>query len=291
MSVGVIGLGAMGSGMAANLHRAGVLSCVYNRSTERSENFVAMHPVEVATNIVGLARVCDVVILCVSRDEDVIEVVTQIENSIKPGAIVVDASTVSRSTARSVSEQLSKCGAHFLDAPVSGGVEGAKNGTLAMMVGGDKAMLERVRPILNHISKTIVHIGDVGSGQATKAVNQIMAAGINHAVTEALAFAEAEQLPIEKVIEVVGSGAAGNWFLNHRGASMVAGKFDPGFKLGLHHKDLEICQTMVAEHGVHLPVIEASLILYRRLMDEGFADEDISTLFRYKQRMFLEPGH
>jgi len=156
------------------------------------------------------------------------------------------------------------------------------------MVGGDSAVLERVRPVLAAISKTIVHMGDVGTGQATKAVNQIMAAGINQAVTEALAFAEAEGLPIDKVIEVVGSGASANWFLHHRGTSMTQGEFAPGFKLGLHHKDLQICQAMVAEHGVHLPIIEMSLILYQRLIDEGFADEDISTLFRHKQRMFQQ---
>lgn len=291
MTVGVIGLGAMGTGMATNLHRAGLLSCVYNRSRQRSDAFISGHSVEVAGSIADLAVACQIIIVCVSRDEDVLEVVAQIESTIKPGSVVVDTSTVSHATAKQAAQQLADCGACFLDAPVSGGVEGAKNGTLAMMVGGDGAVLERVRPVLNTMTKTIVHMGDVGSGQATKAVNQIMAAGINQAVTEALAFAQVEGLPIDKVIEVVGSGASGNWFLNHRGASMVKGEFAPGFKMGLHYKDLEICKAMVAEHGVQLPIIEMTLILYKRLMDEGFADEDISALFRHKQRQFIESDH
>ena len=290
MKVGVIGLGAMGSGMAANLSRAGVLDCVYNRTRQRADCFCQAHRVDVADSIETLAARSDVIIICVSRDEDVLEVVAQIARCIRPDAVVIDTSTVSHATAKQVAQNLAERGAHFLDAPVSGGVEGAKKGALAMMVGGSADVLERVRPVLDHISHTIVHMGGVGAGQTTKAVNQIMAAGINQAVTEALAFAEAEQLPTDKVLEVVGSGAAGNWFLDHRGASMVAGDFTPGFKLGLHHKDLKICKTMVAEHGVQLPMIEMSLILYQRLIDEGFSNDDISTLYRYKRRLFQQAG-
>lgn len=291
MKVGVIGLGAMGSGMATNLYAAGLLSSVFNRGRQRCDEFAGVCPVDIAASIGGLAAACEVIIVCVSKDQDVLEVMAEVAANIQPGTVVIDTSTVSRATALQVAAQLTECGAHFLDAPVSGGVEGAQNGTLAMMVGGDTAVLERVRPVLETISKTIVHMGDVGAGQATKAVNQIMAAGINQAVTEALAFAQAEQLPMDKVIDVVASGASGNWFLNHRGASMTNGVFEPGFKLALHHKDLEICKAMLAEHEVQLPVVEMTLILYQRLIDEGFADEDISALFRHKQRMFTQPHH
>jgi len=261
MNVGIVGLGAMGGGMAANLHRAGVLACVYNRSRQRSDEFIKTCSVDVAGSVADLAAGCDVIIICVSHDEDVLAVVAQIEPVILPGTVVVDTSTVSHTTAKHVEKQLANRDAYFLDAPVSGGAEGAKNGTLAMMVGGDSVVLERVRPVLEAMTKTIVHMGGVGTGQATKAVNQIMGAGINQAVTEALAFAEAEGLPIDKVIEVVGAGASGNWFLDHRGATMTQDEFAPGFKLGLHYKDLEICKAMVAEHGVQLPVVEMTLIL------------------------------
>ena len=291
LKAGFIGLGAMGVGMAANLSKGGVLKAVYNRTRERATDFACDYGVISSDSIGELAERCEVIFTCVSRDEDVLEVVNEIAKGIKPETVVVDTSTVSHSTAKQVAKILAAKGAYFLDAPVSGGTEGAENGTLAMMVGGDAAVLDRVTPILEHIAKKIVHMGDVGAGQATKAVNQIMAAGINHAVTEALAFAEAEQLPINKVIDVVGSGAAGNWFLNHRGASMVAGTYAPGFKLSLHHKDLGICKAMVAEHDVQLPVIEMSLILYQRLIDQGFSDEDISCLYRHKREMFVEPGH
>jgi 3-hydroxyisobutyrate dehydrogenase len=169
---------------------------------------------------------------------------------------------------------------------VSGGVEGARSGTLAMMVGGDVEVLEQVRPVLEVVAGRITHMGPVGSGQATKAVNQIMAAGINQAVSEALAFAEAQTLPLDKVIDVVGSGAAGNWFLDHRGRSMVERHFTPGFKVALHHKDLQICQQMAQEFGVALPLVEMTLIHYRRLMEAGFGDEDISALFRHKSGLF-----
>ena len=133
-------------------------------------------------------------------------------------------------------------------------------------------------------------MGPVGAGQSTKAVNQVMAAGINQAVTEALDFAQALDLPMDKVIEVVGSGAAGNWFLDHRGPSMTQGSFEPGFRVALHHKDLAICKQMAEQFDVALPVIEMTLIHYRRLMEAGFGDEDISALFREKQGMFVKGG-
>jgi 3-hydroxyisobutyrate dehydrogenase len=133
-------------------------------------------------------------------------------------------------------------------------------------------------------------MGPVGAGQATKAVNQIVAAGINQAVSEGLAFARALELPLEKVIDIVGSGAAGNWFLSHRGPSMAKGAYIPGFRVALHHKDLAICQRMAEELGVALPLVEMTLIHYRRLMEAGFGDEDISALYREKQALFEKTG-
>ena len=154
-----------------------------------------------------------------------------------------------------------------------------------MMVGGTEEVLDKVRPILNSIAKNIVYIGPNGTGQATKAVNQIMAAGINQAVTEALAFGEAMGLPMDKVIEIVSTGAAGNWFLDHRGKTMLSGEFEPGFKMSLHHKDLSICQSMASTLKKNaFPLIEMTLIDYQQLMDEGHGNEDISALFRLKRK-------
>jgi len=193
-------------------------------------------------------------------------------------------STVSSATAQQAAAILYAKQASFLDAPVSGGVEGAKNGTLAMMVGGEATVLARVRPILQAMTARIEHLGDTGAGQACKAVNQIMCAGINQAVTEALAFAEAQGLDLDKVIDVVSGGAAGNWFLAHRGKTMTQGVFQPGFKLALHHKDLLICQQMAQQVAVASPLVEATLNDYAQLMQQGFGDEDISALYRLKQK-------
>ena len=156
-----------------------------------------------------------------------------------------------------------------------------------MMAGGDEKVLEQARGTLEAIAGNIVYMGDSGSGQATKAVNQIMAAGINQAVTEALAFGKAMGLEMNKVVDIVATGAAGNWFLEHRGKTMLADSYQPGFKLALHHKDLSICQAMIQQLGENaLPVVEMTLIHYQRLMDEGHGDEDISALFRLKQQIF-----
>ncbi|BCO32515.1 tartronate semialdehyde reductase [Thiohalobacter sp. COW1] len=283
-ATGFIGLGAMGAPMAANLNRAGVLAAVWNRTPAKAQSVAAELAVAVAASPAALARQVDVVVLCVSADADVLAVIEALEPGLRPGQVVIDHSTVQPQTAQTAAARLAARGVDFLDAPVSGGVEGARRGTLALMVGGEAGVLERVRPLLQALGQRIEHMGPVGSGQATKAVNQIMAAGINQAVTEALAFAEAHALPLEQVIEVVGAGAAGNWFLSHRGPSMTQGRFEPGFRLGLHHKDLAICRAMAEALGMELPLVNRTLADYRQLMQDGFGDEDISALYRMKRR-------
>jgi 3-hydroxyisobutyrate dehydrogenase len=280
MKAGMIGLGAMGLGMARNLAKAGYLNAVYNRTVAKMAEFNVMtfHQPE------ALAENVDVVLICVSADQDVLGIVEAITKTIKPGSIVVDMSTVSSATAKKAAAILSEKQVDFLDAPVSGGVEGAKNGTLAMMVGGDAQALEKVRPVLAAMAARIIHMGASGSGQATKAVNQIMGAGINQAVTEALAFAQAQGLAMDKVIDVISGGASGNWFLQHRGLTMTKGFFRPGFKLALHHKDLKICQEMAAQTGVSIPLTDMTVTDYEQLMADGFGDEDISALYRLKRR-------
>ena len=286
MKTGVIGLGAMGAPMARNLHRAGHLEAIWNRTTSTAEQLGAELGVAVASDPAALAERCELLVLSVSADRDVLDVVQALLPGLHAGSVVLDTSTVSRDTARAAATMLQAAGADFLDAPVSGGIEGARQGTLAMMIGGDAAVIERISPALDAITARVAHMGPVGAGQATKAINQVMAAGINQAVTEALAFAEALELPLDRVIDVVGSGAAGNWFLQHRGASMIQGRFDPGFRVALHHKDLAICKRMAEQFDTALPVVEMTLIHYRRLMEAGFGDEDISALFREKQKLF-----
>jgi len=288
MKAGMIGLGAMGIGMARNIAKAGYLTGVYNRTAAKAQSLAEELNVLAFERLEDLAANVDIVLICVSADRDVLAVVEAIAKTVKPGAVVVDMSTVSSDTAKQAAAMLAEKQAAFLDAPVSGGVEGAKNGTLAMMVGGDAEALEQARPVLEAMTGRIMHMGPTGSGQAAKAVNQIMAAGINQAVTEALAFAQTQDLPMDKVIEVISGGAAGNWFLQHRGPTMTRGTFAPGFKLALHHKDLLICQSMARQTGASTTLIDMTIADYERLMAENYGDEDISALYRLKAEIRIE---
>jgi 3-hydroxyisobutyrate dehydrogenase len=284
MKVGVIGLGAMGTGMARNLAKAGFLSGVYNRTSIKADDLANQLAITAYSTISDLAADVELIISCVSADADLLEVVNAIANSSNSKLIVIDTSTVSRQTAQQAAILLAEQRISFLDAPVSGGVEGANKGTLAMMVGGDINLLDQVRPVLEAISARIMHLGEHGAGQACKAVNQIMAAGINQAVCEALAFADAQNLDLAKVIEVVSSGAAGNWFLQHRGHTMSQDSFNPGFKLALHHKDLLICQQMAQQAEIPSPLTDTTLADYAQLIQQGHGNEDISALFRLKRK-------
>ncbi len=281
-SVGMVGLGAMGQGMARNLAKAGFLHTIYNRTAEKAI-VLAKELNVVADSIENVAKKSNVICICVSRDEDLLDVIEQLYPCLNPQTIIVDMSTVSSQTAENVFMRLKSKHVEFLDAPVSGGVEGAKNGQLAMMVGGENVVLEKVRPVLEAMASKIIYIGKTGSGQATKAVNQIMAAGINQAVTEALAFAQNYNLHMEKIIDVISNGAAGNWFLTHRGLSMTQGLDTEGFKLELHHKDLMICLAMAKVANIDLPLTEKTRCDYEMLIAQNLGNHDISALYRLKK--------
>lgn len=283
MKAGLIGLGAMGTGMARNIAKAGLLGGLYNRKASKAECLAAELNVSSFDDPEKLAKAVDIVLICISADQDVLDVVKAIAPGLRPSSVVVDLSTVSRETELKAAEITAVRGAQYLDAPVSGGVEGADKGTLAMMVGGPLEALQQALPVLSAMTTCIVYMGPTGAGQATKAVNQILCAGINEAVTEALAFGETQGLPMDKVIEVIAGGAAGNWFLDNRGLTMTQGLFKPGFKLALHHKDLKICQAMAAEAGVKIPLTDAAVEKYRQLMNQGYGDEDISAMYRLKR--------
>lgn len=284
MKTGIIGIGAMGAGMAMNLHQAGFLHGLWNRTPDKAARLAERTGAACFAAPGELAAACELTVLCVSRDEDVLEMVKQAAAAAPPGAVVADTSTVSSNTARRAAKILAARGAAFLDCPVSGGVEGARAGTLAMMVGGDPDALARARPALEALTASITLVGPVGSGQDCKAVNQVACAGINQAVTEALAFGEALGLDMNKVADVMGRGAAGNWFLEHRGKTMLAGEYEAGFKVSLHHKDLAICRTLAAGlKNASLPLAETVLEQYEQLMEQGHGDEDVSALYRLKR--------
>ena len=283
IKAGVIGLGAMGAPMARHLANAGLLARVWNRTKSTAETLEEETAMIAADTPTQLAAVCNVVLTCVSADQDLLDVVSQLLPGIKPGTVMVDTSTVSPATARQVAASLLDLDCGFVDAPVSGGVEGAQNGTLSVMAGGDCANMSRIMPVLEAISATVTHMGPVGSGQATKAVNQVMIAGIAEAVCEGLALSEKLNLPLERLLSVVSAGAAGSWFLGHRGQSMMESRFDVGFKLSLLLKDLLICQELAQELDISMSTVEASIKDYQKLVDLGDGDHDISGLIRLKR--------
>jgi 3-hydroxyisobutyrate dehydrogenase len=283
IKAGVIGLGAMGAPMARHLADAGLLGMVWNRTAAKAEALAQEIGVTTADEPAQLASACNVILTCVSADQDLLDVIGQLLPGVQTGSVVVDTSTVNPATARQISASLLEAGADFVDAPVSGGVEGAKKGTLSVMAGGEFANISRIEPVLEAISATVTHMGPVGSGQATKAVNQVMIAGIAEAVCEALALSEKLNLPSERLLSVVGAGAAGSWFLGHRGQTMLESEFDVGFKLSLLLKDLLICQALAQDLDISMPTVEAAIKDYRKLVELGDGDFDISGLIRLKR--------
>jgi 3-hydroxyisobutyrate dehydrogenase len=286
MRVGFVGLGAMGVGMARNLHRAGQLAAVWNRTHSKSEALAAELGVSAAAGLAQLAAGVDAVVSCVSADADLLEVTRGLAPGFKSGALMIDCSTVGAETAREAAGILAPAGVDFLDCPVSGGVEGARDGTLAIMAGGTDEAFTRAMPVLSALGRTVTLFGPVGSGQAAKATNQIMCAGIIEAVAEAMAFARAEGLPLDKLIDTLGKGAGSSWYFVHRAPNMARGAYPAGFRVRLHAKDLAICRDMTARFGVHLPVVDRMLDEYAELMARGYGDEDISATFRLKEELF-----
>jgi 3-hydroxyisobutyrate dehydrogenase len=288
-NVGFIGLGAMGIPMARNLHRAGLLRSLWNRSADKAQSLGRELGCAVAASPAELAREADAIVICVAADADVLALIDSVAPTIMRGALVIDCSTVSSDTARLAAERLAQRGAAFLDAPVSGGVEGARNAQLAIMVGGEAAAFARAMPILQALGKTVSHFGPSGAGQAAKATNQIMCAGIIRAVAEAMAFANAHGLPLEKVVDTLGKGAGSSWYFVNRAPNMIRGSFPAGFRVRLHAKDLAICRDMAARFGASLPVVDEMLAEYAELIGQGHGDEDISVAYLLKRDLF-KPG-
>jgi len=286
MRTGFVGLGAMGVHMARNLHRAGLLAAVWNRTPGKAQLLAAELNVACPASLAELAAMCEAIVSCVSADADVLEVMRALAPTLQRGALVLDCSTVSAETARQAAQLLEPAGVDFLDCPVSGGVEGARDATLAIMVGGTSAAFERAQPILRALGRTVTLFGPCGSGQAAKATNQIMCAGIIETVAEAMAFARAQGLPLDKLIDTLGKGAGSSWYFVHRAPNMARGAYPAGFRVRLHAKDLGICRDMALRFGVTVPVVERMLGEYAELVARGYGDEDISATFRLKEELF-----
>jgi 3-hydroxyisobutyrate dehydrogenase len=191
---------------------------------------------------------------------------------------------VSADTAKTIADDLAELAIDFMDAPISGGVEGAKNGTLSVMVGANFSTYRRADDLFHSIGSQVTYMGKIGQGQATKSVNQILVAGVAQTVCEALAYAEKCKLPIEKTIEVLSAGAAGNWFLDKRGVTMSKNEFDKGFKLSLLHKDLVIIQKALANMQAESQIVNKGIEEFGELMQAGDGELDISALIKLKRQ-------
>lgn len=282
MNIAFIGMGTMGAPMAKNILNAGYPVTVHNRSRDR-EIPVASAGASRAASPAEAARSADLIIICVSDTPDVEAVVTGPEGvveGIAPGALVVDMSTISPTATRHLAKILSDQGAGLIDAPVSGGSEGAIAGTLSIMVGGSAADVERARPVLETMGKTIIHVGEVGAGQLTKAINQIIVAGTYWSVAEGMALGLKAGLDMDKVVEAVGGGAAGSWGLTHRSGNMIRNDYPLGFRVRLHRKDLCIALEVARELGVPLPVAAFVEQAENGLIGRGRGDEDVSAMAR-----------
>jgi len=285
--VGVVGLGIMGAGMATNVLAAGFPTTVQNRTHAKTAPLAALGA-SVATTPAELAAASDIVLICVSDTADVEAVLfgdQGVSAGIAPGALVVDASTIAPAATREFAARLNAVGVAFVDAPVSGGSEGAAKGILSIMVGGEAADVERARPVLEAIGRTITHVGPVGAGQTCKLVNQVLVVGNMLAVSEALLLAEAGGLDLATTIEAVAGGAAGSWMLSNRGPQVVADDWRPGFTIDLQQKDLRLVLEAADELGVPLIGTATIFQLYRTLQHAGLGAEGNHALIKSLRRL------
>jgi 3-hydroxyisobutyrate dehydrogenase len=284
MQAGFLGLGAMGAPMARNLHKAGLLTGVWNRSAAKATALAAELGCRAATDPAALAADCDLFVLCVSADADVLEVIRALAPAVRAGTLVIDCSTVSADTARSAAALLAARGAAFLDCPVSGGVEGARTRLARDHVRWRRSGFRTRTAMYEAMGKTVRWFGGHGAGQATKATNQIMCAA-SSARSARRWRSLAQRLPLERIVETLGQGAGSSWYFVNRAPNVIRGSFPAGFRVRLHEKDLHICRDMAAA-GVALPVVEDVLREYAELIRRGYGDEDISSVYRLKQEMF-----
>ncbi|MGA6974835.1 MAG: NAD(P)-dependent oxidoreductase [Candidatus Binatus sp.] len=252
MEIGWIGTGIMGAPMARRLIGGGHRVRVFNRTPERARAMVA-DGASVAADAAACAAGADVVFIMVPDTPDVEATVAKIEPALKSGQLVVDMSTVAPAAERSIAARLKPSGVDYLDAPVSGGDVGAREGTLAIMVGGEANAFERARPLFELMGKRITHMGALGAGQMTKLANQIAVALALEAAAEAIKFAKAGGLDAARMVEAIGAGAAGSWQLSNLGPKIIAGDYRPGFFIKLVRKDLRLVAEAAREAGLALP--------------------------------------
>src|SRR6476661_6904650 len=280
--IGFLGLGTMGAAMAANLARAGFAVTAWNRSPNRAPELDDLGVTRAATPA-DVARATDMVVVCVSDTPDVETVLfgpDGLADGARSGSLVIDCSTISPSATRDFAMRLRERGVALVDAPVSGGSEGAQKATLTIFCGGAAEDVERARPVLAAMGKTITHVGPSGAGQAVKAVNQVILAGNYLGVAEGVVLAIKAGLDVEQVVEALGGGAAQSWVLANRSGRMIDNDYPLGFKVALHRKDLGIALELAGQLGAVLPVSALVAQLETGLIATGHGDDDMSAVAR-----------
>ncbi|MCL1593235.1 MAG: NAD(P)-dependent oxidoreductase [Actinomycetia bacterium] len=285
--IGFIGLGIMGHGMATNLVKAGFSVTVWNRTQSKADDIIEAGAIRGQTPA-DVAREADIVMICVSDTPDVEAVVfgpDGVIEGVRPDSLIIDHSTISPQATQRFASIAADHGTHWIDAPISGGSEGAVNGTLTIMIGGDEEQIQRSRAYLDAIGTTITHVGPLGSGQLVKAVNQILVVVTQLAVSEALLLAEAGGLDLDSTLRAVEGGAAGSWMLSNRGPQMIDRDWRPGFTIDLQQKDLRIVLEAADELGVPLPGTAIVFQMFRALQQQGLGGDGNHALVKALERM------
>jgi 3-hydroxyisobutyrate dehydrogenase-like beta-hydroxyacid dehydrogenase len=280
-NVTFLGLGVMGYPMAGHLAKAGLNVTVYNRTAKKAQQWASEHGGRSAATPREAVQGADLVLSCVGNDNDLRSVVLGDDGAyagMKKDAVFIDHTTASADVARELAARASEHGLHFIDAPVSGGEAGAQNGTLTIMCGGETAAFERAAATLQHYASAVTLLGPAGSGQLAKMVNQICIAGMVQGLSEALHFGQRAGLDMQRVLEVIGKGAAASWQMSNRGTTMLDGKFDFGFAVDWMRKDLGICLDEAKRNGASLPVTALVDQFYGDVQSLGGNRYDTSSL-------------
>ena len=283
MRKGFIGMGVMGFPMAGHLSLNGFDVCIFNRSQEKASNWVTQFNGIICNSPSDMASQCDIIILCVGKDEDVKDVIcgeNGILKSIKPGTIIIDHTTTSATLSKDMNQILQDKKAYFLDAPISGGQAGAEEGKLSVMVGGDKQAFIKVKDILGAYSKFVKYMGSSGSGQLTKMVNQICIGGLLQALAEGINFSEKAGLNTEDVMEVITKGAAQSWYMENRWSTMLNNEYDHGFAVDWMKKDLDIVEDQAERIGANVQVTELVNNFYKEIQESDGGRWDASSLLK-----------
>lgn len=269
--IGFIGLGAMGRSMAANLQRKIGAVTVWNRTASKADGLLGLGA-SIAATPAELARVCDIICVCVSDTPDVEQVIfgpDGVAEGLKPGALIVDFSTISAEASERFAERVAAKGARWLDAPVTGGDIGARDGTLTIMVGGAEEDFDRAQNVFDAVGKKAVFMGPTGSGQRTKLANQIAAAGAIAALAESFNYAREQGMDVQRVFDVISSGAAGSWSMSNYGPRILRGDMNPGFAAALMAKDMRLVLQSLEGTESDYSVVRKMAEVYEQMVANG----------------------